>query len=70
MDNIVDLDSRKPHWNGLALCLDCLHKWVATFPVGAPLFHFECPRCGEQNSFVSLIPAEYETLLLAQRGIQ
>lgn len=43
MDNVVDIDSLKPHWAGDATCSACGHLWIAAAPVGTRLL--ECPSC-------------------------
>ena len=62
-DNIkpVDFDPKRnePHFNWFALCLLCIHRWIATVPASVSLFALECPKCKRQNSFCAPITDEY-----------
>lgn len=67
-DKIANLDDyRKDQlFAALAICLEllpnhgyCMYRWVAGVPKGTSLFKLECPRCGCQNSFASILPSEY-----------
>ena len=42
--NVVDLNSRRPHYGGLFSCLSCRHEWVGVAPVAARAL--ERPSCG------------------------
>lgn len=57
--NIESIDKNQPHYNVLALCLECNHKWIGTVPARAKLFELECSQCETQNSFASFLPDEY-----------
>lgn len=63
MSKLFDLETHKtkniPHWVGLCLCVKCFNRWTATFPDGTPLTKFECPECGECESFVTILPPDY-----------
>ena len=56
---VIDINKNKPHFTGLALCLDCKKTWVATVPANTELFSLECPNFGHQNSFFSFVPIDY-----------
>lgn len=58
-DNITHLDDLKPHFNGLAMCVACKKRWIATVVKDTSLFKLECPECGDQDSFFSFLPDEY-----------
>lgn len=60
MDNIEDINKNKPHYVCLALCLPCLYKWVAVIPEGTKVLFLECPKCGKQDSFVSILPRDFK----------
>jgi len=63
MGEVIDLEDRKtrdlPHYVGLILCITCNNKWTGTFPQNSPITMFQCPRCGDCNSFTSFIPPGY-----------
>lgn len=44
----------------------CGYRWVAGVPKDTSLFKLECPRCGAQNSFASVLPSEY----LSEFGVE
>lgn len=58
-EKITNIDSKRPHYVGSALCRNCFHAWVATFPVNANILKLECPKCSIQKSFVSFFPDAY-----------
>lgn len=64
--DISDLKERRmdnePHFNVLALCLRCWHRWIGTVHFRTSLFHLECPRCKQDDSFASFIPDEYSAV--------
>jgi len=43
-NNVVSLDSARPHMRGPAKCLNCDHEWEAVDLVGSQIL--ECPECG------------------------
>lgn len=43
MDNVIQLDSKRPHVSGQAKCVACGHEWVAV--ARAITDHLECPSC-------------------------
>lgn len=43
MDNVVELDSYRPHSAGEAKCLACQHTWQAIALLGTT--DLECPEC-------------------------
>lgn len=45
--------NREGYISGNALCLKCGNEWAAEAPVGTVLL--ECPNCGCQGSFKSLV---------------
>jgi predicted RNA-binding Zn-ribbon protein involved in translation (DUF1610 family) len=67
-DNVINLDDfRKTPDNyfvALALCVSCTRRWIATLPASASLVALECPQCGDQNSFASILPKEFTDSLL------
>lgn len=46
MDNVIGINSKKPHREGLTKCLSCKHEWVAVAPVGTKWL--DCPACSKQ----------------------
>lgn len=44
MSDVVDLNSRRPHLEGAAKCVECQHVWQAVAPTGT--WQLECPACG------------------------
>ena len=80
MSKIINLDDyRKDNlFAVLALCLEasenesmdylepCFHRWVAGVPKKTSLFKLECPSCGAQNSFASILPSEYLDVFLEE----
>lgn len=63
MTNVISLDDfRKVPENyfvALAMCIPCTKRWVATIPHDASLVALECPACGKQDSFASILPREF-----------
>lgn len=56
------LEKRKdnePHFNVWAMCLPCSHRWIGVVHFETSLFSLECPSCGAQESFASIIPRDY-----------
>ena len=49
----------EPHFNVWAMCLPCSHRWIGVVHFSTSLFKLECPSCGAQESFASIIPGEY-----------
>jgi len=43
MADIIDIDEKRPHKAGQAMCLDCRYEWTAVTPAGT--FHMDCPKC-------------------------
>ncbi len=43
MGEVIDLDSKRPHLSGQAVCMECGNNWVAVAPVG--VHELECPSC-------------------------
>lgn len=61
-NDVINLDEYRPKeylFCALAMCMACLHRWVAGVPAETSLFKLECPTCGEQDSFASVLPSEY-----------
>ena len=50
MTDIVELDSRRPHYAGPCSCLKCWHEWTGVVPVAHDWL--ECPSCGAFNGVV------------------
>lgn len=50
-DNVVELDSKRPHRLFKCLCRECASAWMAAAPTDANAFMFLCPHCGETSSF-------------------
>lgn len=41
----------------LAMCIPCKYRWIASFDFETTnIIQLECPRCGAQDSFVSILP--------------
>lgn len=59
MSEPIDICKNLPHFNIMALCLSCSHRWIGLVVARTSLFQLECPRCGAQNSFATFIPDEY-----------
>jgi hypothetical protein len=45
MGNVLDLSNRGEWSAGVAVCLECHHRWAATAPAGT-YCNLECPACG------------------------
>lgn len=61
-NKVVELDdfrTKEYLFCALAMCMSCLHRWVAGIPAETSLFGLECPLCGEEDSFASVLPSEY-----------
>lgn len=43
MGKVVDLQSRRPHIQGPAICTQCDYTWHAVEPVGTKVL--DCPEC-------------------------
>ena len=41
---VTDINERRPHWSGPALCTRCGHEWRACVPADAT-DELECPEC-------------------------
>lgn len=50
---------KEQHFNVLAICLPCSHRWIGVVHFETPLFKLECPSCGAQESFASIVPKEF-----------
>ena len=44
MTKVINLNEKRPHLVGIALCTSCKHEWPAILPVG--INWLECPECG------------------------
>lgn len=55
----IDIYKNLPHFNVLAMCLPCGHRWIGTVIAKTSLFKLECPSCGAFDSFASFIPPDY-----------
>jgi hypothetical protein len=42
-----------------AMCLICNRRWLGKVTPTTSLFKLECPDCGAQDSFASMLPDEY-----------
>lgn len=41
----------------LAMCIPCKYRWIASFDImETNLTTLECPNCGTQDSFASILP--------------
>jgi transcription elongation factor Elf1 len=62
-NNVLDLTwkfRKEDEWfNAFALCMLCNHRWVATVEISVSIFKLQCPSCGGQESFGSIVPDEY-----------
>lgn len=66
MGDVIDLNAerRKRHTcddgcdyvGFLAFCVTCMGRWMGQAPSKTNFFVLECPYCGVQDSFVSLLP--------------
>lgn len=67
MGTVTSLEERrnrdKPHFVVMALCCSCLYRWIGTVVAQVSLFKLECPVCGDQNSFGSIVTKEYAEAL-------
>ena len=45
MGNVTDIDEHRPHRVFEAMCVVCVHRWIAVSPTETPLKELECPRC-------------------------
>lgn len=46
-DKVVNLQERRPHMTGEAVCMACRHEWIAVAPQGT--WDLECPECGTNH---------------------
>jgi len=44
-NQVIDLDSRRPHKVSEVICVKCLHRWIAVRPDATSLKELECPDC-------------------------
>ena len=56
MGDVIDISSNDPHYKAFALCIQCSSRWIAIVHFKTSIFNLECPQCGEQDSFGSIIP--------------
>lgn len=61
MSNVIEMDPRanEPHFVLAVLCVPCSHRWIGVTHHTTSLFKLECPSCGAQESFASILPPEY-----------
>ena len=54
--NVTSIFRNEHHDTYLALCLNCMYRWVATISISESkkLFALKCPQCHKCDSFVSL----------------
>ncbi len=45
---------------GMVMCLDCTARFMSLFPTKVNLFKIKCTKCGGTNSWVGIVPKEYE----------
>ena len=51
-DNVVDLESRRPHASGPARCNFCGYEWTAIAPIPLKMdAGFECPNCSRMGGY-------------------
>ena len=55
MGKVIDINAKKPHWQGPVTCSACGYMWRAVAPVGTHIL--ECPKC-EQMAGVEYGPRE------------
>jgi hypothetical protein len=48
-DKVVSLDDARLHRTGEAICVRCLHRYVAVWPDTTPLRTLACPGCRVQG---------------------
>lgn len=71
--NIEDYREGEFLFAALAMCVEqvagevCFHRWIAGVPKDTSLFRLECPGCGAQNSFASILPSEYLGEFIGER---
>ena len=44
-NQVIDLDTRRPHKISEVICVKCLHRWIAVRPVTTDLKGLERPGC-------------------------
>ena len=67
MSNVVDLESRRPHFSGECICSGCGHKWIAVAPMTADKEMLECPSC-RRNLGMTKAPFVPETFFECKCG--
>ena len=50
MDNIINLNDRRPHVSKYVACMDCGLDWATDAPVGTTAF--KCTSCGSMSGVV------------------
>ena len=50
MDNIINIDDRRPHVSKYVACMDCGSDWEAVAPAGTTAF--KCFSCGSMSGVV------------------
>ena len=50
MDNIINLNDRRPHVSKYVACMDCGRDWATDAPVGTTAF--KCTSCGSMSGVV------------------
>jgi len=66
-NNVINLDDYRKapeisvqpeQWmNALALCVQCSNRWISIIEIHSTnILTLECPRCGDRNSFISILP--------------
>ena len=46
-DNVISIDSYEPHYVNEVICINCKHRWIATYNCKTPLKDLSCPKCNE-----------------------
>ena len=59
-DSIKDINKYKPHFLVYAFCFACFAKWTGVVCEGTSLFELECFKCGERNSFATVLPWDFK----------
>lgn len=53
MGTVTDINANQPHRVFEALCVACIHRWIAVAPVEVPLKAYECPGCGNTGATIN-----------------
>jgi hypothetical protein len=51
MSDVIELDSKRPHLAGEALCVGCKHEWAAVVQDIGVIPELECPKCSLMTGY-------------------